>query len=215
MKKALENILNTKKFIIAGHLIEVSQHLKLSLDEFLMLVFFDNNYSKVFDLNLVCQTININEKTALDTFNSLMQKKLITLKTVTDSSGRMNEEVSLDGIYEFFQNNFEQVVKEETKTDIYTVFEKEFGRTLSSMDLEIINGWLATGTTEEMVLGALKEAVYNGVTSLRYIDKIIYEWGKKGFKTMADVKVHLEKQKEDNKPTKNLFDYNWIEDDEQ
>ncbi|HOZ89036.1 MAG TPA: DnaD domain protein [Bacilli bacterium] len=215
MKKALENILNTKKFIIAGHLIEVAQNLKLSLDEFLMLVFFDNNYSKVFDLNLVCQTININEKTALDTFNSLMQKKLITLKTVTDSSGRMNEEVSLDGIYEFFQNNFEQVVKEETKTDIYTVFEKEFGRTLSSMDLEIINGWLATGTTEEMVLGALKEAVYNGVTSLRYIDKIIYEWGKKGFKTMADVKVHLEKQKEDNKPTKNLFDYNWIEDDEQ
>ncbi len=215
MKKAIENILNTKKFIIAGHLIEVAQNLKLSLDEFLMLVFFDNNYSKVFDLNLVCQTININEKTALDTFNSLMQKKLITLKTVTDSSGRMNEEVSLDGIYEFFQNNFEQVVKEETKTDIYTVFEKEFGRTLSSMDLEIINGWLATGTTEEMVLGALKEAVYNGVTSLRYIDKIIYEWGKKGFKTMADVKVHLEKQKEDNKPTKNLFDYNWIEDDEQ
>lgn len=215
MKKAIENILNTKKFIIAGHLIEVAQNLKLSLDEFLMLVFFDNNYSKVFDLNLVCQTININEKTALDTFNSLMQKKLITLKTVTDSSGRMNEEVSLDGIYEFFQNNFEQEVKEETKTDIYTVFEKEFGRTLSSMDLEIINGWLATGTTEEMVLGALKEAVYNGVTSLRYIDKIIYEWGKKGFKTMADVKVHLEKQKEDNKPTKNLFDYNWIEDDEQ
>lgn len=215
MKKAIENILNTKKFIIAGHLIEVAQNLKLSLDEFLMLVFFDNNYSKVFDLNLVCQTININEKTALDTFNSLMQKKLITLKTITDSSGRMNEEVSLDGIYEFFQNNFEQVVKEETKTDIYTVFEKEFGRTLSSMDLEIINGWLATGTTEEMVLGALKEAVYNGVTSLRYIDKIIYEWGKKGFKTMADVKVHLEKQKEDNKPTKNLFDYNWIEDDEQ
>lgn len=81
------------------------------------------------------------------------------------------------------------------------------------MDLEIINGWLSTGTSEEMVIGALKEAVYNGVTNLRYIDKIIYEWGKKGFKNMDEVKVHLENRKEENKSA-DLFDYNWLDDDE-
>lgn len=213
MKKAIENLLSSKKFIIDSHLILIAQNLKLSLDEFLMLVFFDNNYTKVFDLNLICQTINIKEKEALATFNSLMQKKLLSLQTIKGHDGRMTEEVCLDGIYQCLQSNIEQIVKEDEKEDIYSIFEREFGRTLSSMDLEIINGWLTTGTSEEMVVGALKEAVYNGVTNLRYIDKIIYEWGKKGFKNMDDVKVHLENRKEEKKPS-SLFDYNWIEDDE-
>ena len=47
------------------------------------------------------------------------------------------------------------------------------------MEYEIINAWLLKGFSEELVLGALKEAVYNGVSSLRYIDKILFEWQKK------------------------------------
>mgnify|MGYP002520477974 CR=1 FL=1 len=30
---------------------------------------------------------------------------------------------------------------------------------------------------------ALKEAIYNGVTSLKYIERILYDWRKKGYKT--------------------------------
>ena len=80
---------------------------------------------------------------------------------------------------------------EEIKEDVFKVFERELGRTMSSMELELINGWLVSGTTEEIILGALREAVYNGVNSFRYIDKIIYEWERKGFKTMDDVNNHM------------------------
>ena len=81
------------------------------------------------------------------------------------------------------------------------------------MELEIINAWLENNTSEEMIIGALKEAIYNGVKNFRYIDKIIYEWGKKGFKTMDDVKAHL---KNTNKSPKKeeLFDYDWLDDNE-
>ena len=34
---------------------------------------------------------------------------------------------------------------------------------------------------------SVKEAVFNGVSNLRYIDKILYEWGKAGIKNVNDV----------------------------
>ena len=85
------------------------------------------------------------------------------------------------------------------------------------MELEIINGWLISGTSEEMILGALKEAVYNGVTSFRYIDKIIYEWERKGFKTMNDVSNHMKARREEKSKDKviqkreqEIVDFDWL-----
>ena len=51
---------------------------------------------------------------------------------------------------------------------------------------------------------ALKEAILNGVRNFKYIDKIIYDWSKKGTKTRA---------KEDNSNDE-LFDYDWLDDNE-
>jgi DNA replication protein len=87
---------------------------------------------------------------------------------------------------------------------------------MSSMELELINGWLSNGTPEEIILGALREAIYNGVNNFRYIDKIIYEWEKKGFKTMDDVNNYLESNRKDKKSNKlrkeeeNILDYDWL-----
>ena len=52
----------------------------------------------------------------------------------------------------------------------------------------------------------------------RYIDKIIYEWEKKGFKSMDDVKNHMdnrrttkEKSKEVSKKEQEILDYDWLD----
>ena len=63
------------------------------------------------------------------------------------------------------------------------------------------------------IKGALKEAVFNNVRNLRYIDKILSEWEKKGFKSVDEVDSYL-KKKELNNPKQELFDYNWLEDEE-
>ena len=82
------------------------------------------------------------------------------------------------------------------------------------MEYEIINAWIENGTSEETIILALKEATYNGVSNLRYIDKIISEWSKKGIKTREDVeKSRMNfKQKKENKPKNDILDYDWLND---
>ncbi len=95
-----------------------------------------------------------------------------------------DEVINLDGLYQklaFVMMNGVKEEKKEISSDIFTTFEKEFGRTLSPMEYEIIKAWLEGDYTEELVLLALKEAIYNGVSNLRYIDRILHEWYKKGY----------------------------------
>ena len=102
------------------------------------------------------------------------------------------------------------IEKKEVKTDIYSVIESEFGRTLSPMEYEIVRAWIDNGFNEELIKEALKEAIYNHVTSLRYIDTILYEWNKKGYKVPSDIKKEVKKT--NNK--KELLDYDWLNEDE-
>ena len=106
-------------------------------------------------------------------------------------------------------------VEEKNESNLYSVFETEFGRTLSPMEFEIINGWVDNGYSEELIKLALKEATYNGVSNLRYIDKIIFEWGKKGIKNKEDVENNRKQFKNNNvNKNKELFDYDWLNDNE-
>jgi DNA replication protein len=104
--------------------------------------------------------------------------------------------------------------EEEKSTNIYDVFESEFGRTISPMEYQIIGAWLDSGTSEETILLALKEATYNGVSNLRYIDKILSEWAKKGIKTANDVeksRVNFKKKKE--ATSNDILNYDWLNDE--
>ena len=93
--------------------------------------------------------------------------------------------------------------------NIFEIFEKEFARPLSPMEFEFINEWIKSGMSEELIIEALKEATYNGVSNLRYIDKILYEWNKKGIKRTDDLdrKIKEEESKEDNTE---LYEYDWL-----
>ena len=80
--------------------------------------------------------------------------------------------------------------------------------------MEIISAWIENGTSEETIKLALKEATYNGVTNLRYIDRIISEWSKKGIKTQEDVeKSRMNfRQKKEAKPKNDILNYDWLND---
>ncbi len=203
-QKYITNNLFTKKAIA----------LKLSLEEFLMLTYFDNDYNNYLNIDELSQNIGISTDKAYEVFTNLLSKKIIDIKTEKDIEGRLIEKVSLDNFYEMIILDENENTKKEIKTDIYNEFENEFARPITSMEYEIINAWLNNNYSEELIIGALKEAVYNGVKNLRYIDKILYEWNKKGFKTMNDVNNHLQKKDNIKKEDSELFDYNWLDDEE-
>jgi DNA replication protein len=217
MKEQLYKVLTSKKLVISDYLIKVALNNNLSLIEFLVLAYYDNSFSNTFEVELISNTIGIDINSAMEAFNSLMIKGLVTLECVKDVENRLNEVVRLDGVYSSIIEDTEIEVKAEVKDDIFKTFEKELGRTMSPMELELINGWLVSGTTEEIILGALREAVYNGVNSFRYIDKIIYEWERKGFKTMDDVNNHMKFRREEKSKDKviqkreqDIVDFDWL-----
>lgn len=147
----------------------------------------------------------------LEMINSLCEKNVleIQLKKINDIR---SEVINFDMLYEKLGFSLNEVEVKDDK-NIYSLFESEFGRTLSPMEYEIISGWKSSGYTEELIELALKEAVYNGVNSLRYIDKIIYEWNRKGIKTKEDVEKNKRQFKVNNElNNEKLFDYDWLND---
>ena len=216
MKDQVYKLLTSKKIVINDYLIKIATKNNLSLNEFLVLAYFDNGFSDIFDIEEVSKVLGIDQDSSLEAFNGLMVKGMVILESVKDYSGKYKEIVKLDGLYDSLVDNIKEDSKESEKIDIFKEFESELGRTMSSTELEIINGWLVSGTPEDIILGALKEAVRSDVRNFRYIDKIIYEWEKKGFKNMDDVKAYMNNRKESNnkeisKKDQELSDYDWLD----
>ena len=207
-------IVKSHRFVVTVYLIRIALSNNLSMNEFLLLIFLDNNYTNNFDPSLISKVISLPETTILESFNSLIQKKLISLKPTKDLEGRITEEVDLSNIYDEIETDIITETQEEEKVSIFTAFETEFGRPLSSTEIELIKAWLDNGISEELIIGALKEAKYNGTTSIRYIGNIVYEWNKNKFKTMKDVEEHLKKH--DEQPIQQeLFDYDWLNENDE
>ncbi len=206
MKDRIKEILSSKNLVINEYVIRVAVANCLSLNEFLVLVYFANDLDSDFSLEEISNMLGLPLEDVMEAFNNLMMKGFVTLENVKDDLKRNHEVVRLDNIYGLIGETVEVDKVEEVKTDIFKSFEVELGRTLSPMELQLINGWLDSGTSEELILGALREAVYNGVNNFRYIDKIIYEWEKKGFKNMNDVDKHLKNRREKVNKDKEILD---------
>ena len=213
-------LLTDEKFIINSSLVRALDK-NMSLNEFLILVYLDNHKNSSLNVDEIKKLFNINEEAILEAFSNLTMHNLVSITTSTDQEGRINESISLQNLYEKVLTSLNEAETKKEQADIFETFETEFGRPLSPSEFELINGWLKTGTPEALIKGALKEAIYNGVRNFRYIDKIIYEWQKKGFKSMDDVNKHLRnednplpKDKKEKTQEEELFDYNWLDDDE-
>lgn len=70
--------------------------------------------------------------------------------------------------------------------NLYSCFEKEFGRPLSPMEVEQINLW-SNRLNPHMVLEALRKAVLMGKHNFKYIDSILLEWEKNNLRSPVEV----------------------------
>ena len=86
--------------------------------------------------------------------------------------------------------------------------EKEFGRTLSSSEVEFINSW---EYNPEIIKLAIKETVLNQVFNVKYTDKILYEWDKANLKDVNSIKKHLKKRKEQQSEDNEGYHYRRLE----
>lgn len=206
MNNILEKLVKEKNYSFNYLMFNLVKEYDLSLEEFILVIYFTNQDNPSFDVEKIKSITKLEINKILESFTSLSAKGLVSIKIINQNN-IVNEIVDLDVIYKNMVSSINNSVKKEVNTNIFDTFEKEFSRTLSPMEYEIINDWLNNNVSEEIILGALKEATYNGVSSLRYIDKIIHEWTKKGFKTMQDVNNHLKNR---NSEVKEIKEYDWL-----
>ncbi|WP_066061055.1 DnaD domain-containing protein [Neobacillus soli] len=158
----------------------------------------------------------------------LIQRGLIEIKDVYSSEGIRFEKYSVDPLWEKLVDQFlinnrksKEISNKAEETDLYTCFEKEFGRPLSPFECESLAMWMDDDHHDPVIIkAALREAVMSGKLNFRYIDRILFEWKKNGIKTIEQAKNHgrkfRQKQTQKGTVTENSHQpavpfYNWLE----
>lgn len=140
----------------------------------------------------------------------LIRDKWISIDEQTDEhTGIQYESYNLQGTYE----KLAQILAEErmqlrkgqqklgvntqvesNERNLFVIFEKEFGRPLSPMECENISVWVdQDGYQEDLILLALKEAVFAGKVHFRYIDRILLEWSRNRVTTVEEARAYIRK----------------------
>ena len=182
----LEGLIKEKDYTFKKLLFKLIKDFDLSLEELLLLVYFINQDKPVFDIKRISLITYLSSNEIMAAFSSLTGKGLVSIKT-SKEDGKITEVIDITNTYRAMVSENNINIKKQTTTNIYTIFEKEFGRPLSPVEYEIIKAWITSGISEELIKGALKEAVFNNVRNLRYIDKILSEWEKKGISRFNNI----------------------------
>ena len=211
MNELVFNTLKEKDFIIKSYLLKVAISLNLDLNDFILLVYLTNQEEPSLNIENIKKYTFLSEDAIMESYTKLLAINLIEVTMKKDGNGLVREVINLDNIIKNITSDITREHKQSEKTNLFSLFEREFVRPLSPMEYEIINEWIRSGISEELISEALKEAIFNGVKSLRYIDKILISWKDKGYKSASDVRSSF--KKEDETTNTELFSYNWLEDE--
>lgn len=218
----LIDIFKNGNIVIPIYFLKNIEKFKLEMKEFVFLMYLYNLGDRfLFDPNKFSEDLNIELSLVMNYVGILTDKGFIKVDVLKNEKGLMEEVVLLEDFFNKLSLITIDDVNKQTEhidSDIFGLIEKEFGRTLNPMEYEIIKAWLEDGINEELIKEAVKEAKVNGVFSLRYIDKILYEWGKRGYRSVED--IESDKKKKDIKNEENsdidldIVDWNWFDEDE-
>ena len=206
-KNVIESLMVVNNhLIIPNYFIRYYKKFNLENNELLMLIYLLNcNEKLILDNKKISKDLYLEENEVLNIISSLIEKNYISIE-MSKNNGIIEEYISLDLFYEKINSYLIENDKKDNSSDIYSKFEKEFGRTLSPVEYETISKWIESNIPLELIEAALKEAILSGVNSIRYIDKILFEWNKKGYKTPSDI---INKSKKD-EYIEEIYDYDWL-----
>ena len=215
MEENIIKILQQRPIVIPRLLFNNYKQLNITEEELIILIYIMDEGDKViYNPDIFVKELGLDKFKAMELIDNLVEKGIINITVEQNKNKKSEEYINIDLLYNKLLNNIIEIKEPEIiSTNIFSIFENEFGRPISPMEYEIIKGWINDKFSEEIIKEALREAVYNNVSNLRYIDKILYEWKKKGYKNKEDIikdKVNRKKKKTE---TVEVFDYNWLDDE--
>lgn len=175
------------------------------------------------DLADLAQRMGKKESELFPVLHSLIQKKFVSIQTEKDSSGKVSDSYSLKPLYQLLRAALmkeKEEPKEADEINLLSVFQKEFGRPLSPMEMQTIGEWIDTDHyPRELIMEALREAVLNQAYSLKYIDRILLSWEKKNIKSAHQIRTESQKRSDFQKNESHIPElqrehvplFNWLE----
>ena len=210
MNNKIINILKDRPLYIPRLLLNNYKNLGISSEELIIImVVMDYGDKVLYDPELFAKDINGNKHEVMKIINSLFDKNIFTL--VFEKSNRKTVEyISLDSLYDkLFNIVLDKKEEVEIDNSIFSIFEGELGRMLSPMEYEKVKEWITSGNSTELIICALNEAVLKGVSNFNYIDSILNNWRKKGYKSKNDIMKEKEEYRSKKKNTV-VFDTDWL-----
>lgn len=219
-KDKINALLKESDIVIPTYIYRLLPKLDIDIEVFVFIMYLRSFGEKIiFDPSKASIDLGIDMSKIMSFVDTLTTKGYLNFEVIKNNKNITNEYLSLSGFYDkvslLLVDNIieEDSSREEVNIkDIFNLIEKEFGRLLSPMENEIIKAWVESNYSEELIKFALELSVNKGITNLRYMDKTLYEWQKKGYKTRNDVEKINNNQQE--KEKMEVFDYNWLDDDE-
>lgn len=216
MENNVRKILMDRPLVIPRIIINNYKKLNITEEELIILIFIiDYGVDLEYNPSIFVQELNIDKYKVLELINSLKEKNILAILIKKENKKVSSEYISLQPLYDKIMNivmdNKEKQI--EIDENIYSIFENELGRTLSPLEYEKIKE-MVTSYGQELVVEALKEAVYNRANNLRYIETILSEWNKKGYKSKADILKDRENYRKKKTDNIKLPDIDWLNEDE-
>ena len=211
-KVKLNNLIKEGNIVIPLYIFKLYKKFNLTLDEFIILMYLYNKDGVVFDPEKISDDLNLDIMEVMGYVSVLTDKGVINLEVNKNEKGKLEEKINLNSFFEKLSlsliNEFNE--EEPVTKNIYSISEQEFNRKLSPLECEVVKEWQDSNYSDELIKEAIKEASINGVSNLRYIDKILFEWDKQGIKVPSDIKKNKEIEKE-----VEIYTCNWLDDDDE
>lgn len=208
----LNELIKSKMVNIPVYVLGILKDFNLNIDEIILLLFLYNQDGEVFNPNLIANNLNMELIDVMKVVSLLSDKGLVTIKSKTNEAKVKEEVIDLEGLFEKITLKMMEKMNNSSEADIniYNILEEEFGRKLTPMECEMVSSWKKNDYPDELIKEAVREATLNGVSSLRYIDKILFEWNKKGYKKKTDIKKNTKSNEKIE-----IFDCDWLDSDEE
>ena len=138
------DIFKQGNLVIPLYFLKQYKKLKVSLEEFVFLIYlYQLGHKSLFNPTKYALDLAIDSARVMEFIDTLVNKKLIQVEVIKNDKGLMEEVILLDGFYRklsllLVEENNEQG---HCQSNIFEVVEKEFGRTLSPIEYEIIKAW--------------------------------------------------------------------------
>lgn len=174
LKKFIEkNIVDFSELVL-------NNYYKLGLDEtdaviLIKLRYLMNKNVPFISPKKLSETLSISAQTTAKRLNTLIDRGFITMELVKGENGKEREAYSLDRIYEqiIFHEN-ESNVPETREKELVELFETEFNKPLSVLDIQTITKWL---NEDKYDFDQIKDALFTAVKArrltIKYVDGIL------------------------------------------